>query len=156
MRSGCVQRRDRTSQKTNWVNVGGFAIFHLGAVAALFDFSWPACAVAIFLFWMCTGLGISMGYHRLHTHRSYQVPLGLEYFFAVCGTLTLEGARSSGWRPTESIIKSRTNPATRIRRGMVVGGLTWAAFWLGKASTMTPRSCRNTRPIWQKIISMSG
>jgi stearoyl-CoA desaturase (delta-9 desaturase) len=40
---------------------------------------------------MCTGLGISMGYHRLHTHRSYQVPLALEYFFAVCGTLTLEG-----------------------------------------------------------------
>jgi stearoyl-CoA desaturase (delta-9 desaturase) len=40
---------------------------------------------------MCSGLGISMGYHRLHTHRSYQVPLALEYFFAVCGTLTLEG-----------------------------------------------------------------
>jgi stearoyl-CoA desaturase (delta-9 desaturase) len=32
-----------------------------------------------------------MDYHRLHTHRSYQVPLGLEYFFAVCGALTLEG-----------------------------------------------------------------
>jgi stearoyl-CoA desaturase (delta-9 desaturase) len=68
-----------------------FAIFHLGAVAALFTFSWPVFAVAIFLFWMCTSLGISMGYHRLHTHRSYQVPLGLEYFFAVCGALTLEG-----------------------------------------------------------------
>jgi stearoyl-CoA desaturase (delta-9 desaturase) len=40
---------------------------------------------------MCTGLGISMGYHRLHTHRSYEVPLALEYFFAICGTLTLEG-----------------------------------------------------------------
>jgi stearoyl-CoA desaturase (delta-9 desaturase) len=32
-----------------------------------------------------------MGYHRLHTHRSYQVPRWLEYFFAICGTLTLEG-----------------------------------------------------------------
>jgi stearoyl-CoA desaturase (delta-9 desaturase) len=32
-----------------------------------------------------------MGYHRLHTHRSYKVPLWLEYFFALCGTLTLEG-----------------------------------------------------------------
>jgi stearoyl-CoA desaturase (delta-9 desaturase) len=32
-----------------------------------------------------------MGYHRLHTHRSYRVPKALEYFFAVCGTLTLEG-----------------------------------------------------------------
>jgi len=32
-----------------------------------------------------------MGYHRLHTHRSFKVPRWLEYFFAVCGTLTLEG-----------------------------------------------------------------
>jgi fatty-acid desaturase len=32
-----------------------------------------------------------MGYHRLHTHRSYKVPLWLEYFFALCGSLTLEG-----------------------------------------------------------------
>ena len=54
-------------------------------------FSWRALAVALFLFWMCTGLGISMGYHRLHTHRSYRMPLALEYFLAVCGALTLEG-----------------------------------------------------------------
>ncbi len=77
--------------KTNWINVTAFLLFHLGAIAALFVFSWQAFAVAIFLYWMCTGLGISMGYHRLHTHRSYQVPLWLEYFFAICGTLTLEG-----------------------------------------------------------------
>ncbi len=40
---------------------------------------------------MCIGLGIGMGYHRLHTHRSYKVPKLLEYFFAICGALTLEG-----------------------------------------------------------------
>jgi stearoyl-CoA desaturase (delta-9 desaturase) len=75
----------------NWTNVIAFGLFHLGFLAALFMFNWRALAVALFLYWMCTGLGISMGYHRLHTHRSYQVPLALEYFFAVCGTLTLEG-----------------------------------------------------------------
>ena len=32
-----------------------------------------------------------MGYHRLLTHRSYRVPLWLEYFLALCGTLALEG-----------------------------------------------------------------
>ena len=79
------------SPRINWTNIIAFGLFHVGAVAALFVFSWQAFAVALFLYWMCTGLGISMGYHRLHTHRSYQVPLALEYFFAVCGTLTLEG-----------------------------------------------------------------
>jgi stearoyl-CoA desaturase (delta-9 desaturase) len=78
-------------QSMNWTNIVAFGLLHAGAVAALFMFNWQALAVALFLYWMCTGLGISMGYHRLHTHRSYQVPLPLEYFFAVCGTLTLEG-----------------------------------------------------------------
>ena len=75
----------------NWVTTIVLALFHIGAIAALFMFSWRSFAIAAFLFWMATGLGISLGYHRLHTHRSYQVPLWLEYFFAVCGTLTLEG-----------------------------------------------------------------
>lgn len=78
-------------QKINWTNAVVFALLHGGAIAASFMFSWQACAVAVFLYWITTGLGISMGYHRLHTHRSYQVPLALEYFFAVCGTLTLQG-----------------------------------------------------------------
>ena len=67
------------------------ALLHIGAVAAFFLFSWKALAAAVLLLWIATGLGISMGYHRLHTHRSYKVPRALEYFFALCGTLTLEG-----------------------------------------------------------------
>ena len=156
MRSGWVQRRGGTSEETNWVNVAAFAIFHLGAVAALFHFSWPAFAVAIFLFWMCTGLGISMGYHRLHTHRSYRVPLGLEYFFAVCGALTLEGGPIF-WVATHRIHHQKSDqPGDPHSPRDGAGGLTWAGFWLGKANTMTPRSCQNTRPISQNIISMSG
>jgi stearoyl-CoA desaturase (delta-9 desaturase) len=75
----------------NWITTLTLVVLHIGAIAALFFFSWKALAVAVFLYWMATGLGISMGYHRLHTHRSYKVPRWLEYFFAVCGALTLEG-----------------------------------------------------------------
>jgi stearoyl-CoA desaturase (delta-9 desaturase) len=32
-----------------------------------------------------------MGYHRLLVHRGYQVPKAVEYFLAMCGTLSLEG-----------------------------------------------------------------
>jgi len=77
--------------KINWFVATILALLHLGAVAALFMFNWWALASAVFLLWVSTGLGISMGYHRLHTHRSYKVPLALEYFFALCGTLALEG-----------------------------------------------------------------
>ena len=65
--------------------------FHVGAIAALYFISWKLVAITAVLYWMCTGLGISLGYHRLHTHRSYVVPQPLEFFFALCGALTLEG-----------------------------------------------------------------
>jgi stearoyl-CoA desaturase (delta-9 desaturase) len=75
----------------NWPTIVVLVILHVGAIAALFMFSWANLAVTLFLLWFATGLGISMGYHRLHTHRSYQVPRALEYLFAVCGALTFEG-----------------------------------------------------------------
>jgi len=89
-------------QKTNCPVTIIMAFLHVGAIAALFFFNWQILAATIFLYWMTTGLGISMGYHRLHTHRSYKVPVGLEYFFAVCGALTLEGGPIS-WVATHRI-----------------------------------------------------
>lgn len=64
---------------------------HLGAVAAVFAFSWPALAVAIVLYWIAGGLGVGLGYHRLLTHRAFKVPKPVEYLLAVCGTLALQG-----------------------------------------------------------------
>ncbi len=75
----------------NWLNVTVLVLLHLGAIAALFFFNWKALAAAVILYWVGMSLGVSMGYHRLHTHRSYKLPRLLEYFFAVCGSLTLEG-----------------------------------------------------------------
>ncbi len=79
------------NNKLNWATTSALLVIHAGAIAALFMFSWKNLAVGLLLYWMCTGLGISLGYHRLHTHRSFKVPLWLEYFFAICGSLTLEG-----------------------------------------------------------------
>jgi stearoyl-CoA desaturase (delta-9 desaturase) len=75
----------------NWATSIAMVVFHVGAIAALFFFSWHIFFATVFLYWMTTGLGISLGYHRLHTHRSYVVAKPLEYFFAICGALTLEG-----------------------------------------------------------------
>jgi fatty-acid desaturase len=65
--------------------------FHVQAVAAFWMFSWTNLIVALTLYWVSIGLGISMGYHRLHTHRGFKTFKPFEYFLAVCGTLTLEG-----------------------------------------------------------------
>src|ERR1700691_2577184 len=88
--------------KMNWPTSLVLVLFHIGAIAALFMFSWRNLLVSMVLYWITVGWGISLGYHRLHTHRSYKVPLGLEYFFAVCGALTLEGGPIS-WVATHRI-----------------------------------------------------
>ena len=75
----------------NWITSSIMILLHIGAIGALFCFSWKALIVSAVLYWATIGFGIGMGYHRLLTHRSYKVPKLVEYFFAVCGTLTLEG-----------------------------------------------------------------
>ena len=75
----------------NWITTSIMVLLHIGAIGALFMFSWKAVIISAVLYWMTIGFGIGMGYHRLLTHRSYKVPRAVEYFFAVCGTLTLEG-----------------------------------------------------------------
>ena len=68
-----------------------FAAFHVGAIVALFYFTWSALAVAVITYILAINVGIGMGYHRLLTHRGYKVPKWLEYSIAVCATLALEG-----------------------------------------------------------------
>jgi fatty-acid desaturase len=80
-----------TNKRPNWLIILVLTFLHLGAAAALFMFSWHGLATAVVLYWVAVGFGISLGYHRLHTHRSYKLPRLLEYFLAVCATLTLEG-----------------------------------------------------------------
>ncbi|MGH9487160.1 MAG: acyl-CoA desaturase [Terriglobales bacterium] len=78
-------------QGLNWPTALVLVLLHAGAVAALFFFTWKAFLVAAMLYWIAIGGGIGMGYHRLHTHRSYKVPLWLEYALAICGTMTMQG-----------------------------------------------------------------
>ena len=77
--------------KLNMGTTVALVLFHLGALAAPFFFTWTNLAVALALYWVSMSWGIGMGYHRLHTHRGYKVPKPLEYFLALCGSLALEG-----------------------------------------------------------------
>ena len=76
--------------RINWLTCVVLVWFHVQAIAAFFSFTWTNLIVAAVLYWIAIGLGISMGYHRLHTHRGFKTYKWFEYFLAVCGTLTLE------------------------------------------------------------------
>ncbi len=99
---------DRAPGRINWTTSIFMIIFHLGALAALFVFSWRAFAVTVLLWWVAGSLGIGMGHHRLLTHRGYKTPKAIEYFLTICGTLTLEGGPID-WVVTHRIHHAHTD-----------------------------------------------
>jgi sn-1 stearoyl-lipid 9-desaturase len=100
---------DRTfKQPLNWTTTSFMILFHVGAIAALFMFSWKALILGVFLYWVAGSLGIGMGYHRLLTHRGYKTPLWVEYVLTTCGTLALEGGPIA-WVATHRIHHQNTD-----------------------------------------------
>jgi len=84
-------RAATVSDGINWLTLLVVAAFHLGALAAFFFFSWQRLGVMLVLYVVAINIGIGMCYHRLLTHRGYQVPKWLEYLMSICATLALEG-----------------------------------------------------------------
>ncbi|MBD0334152.1 MAG: fatty acid desaturase [Cyanobacteria bacterium Co-bin13] len=76
----------------NWPTSLFMVAVHIGALFALLpsNFRWSAVGVALFLHWFTGCLGITLGWHRLIAHRSFQVPKWLEYFFVFCGSLACQ------------------------------------------------------------------
>ncbi len=67
-----LNRKQAANDEVNWITAGFMMMFHVGAVAAIFFFTWKAFFVACFLWWVSGSLGIGMCYHRLLTHRRLQ------------------------------------------------------------------------------------
>jgi stearoyl-CoA desaturase (delta-9 desaturase) len=89
--SASVSEIHHHPEKPNWLTIVVFSLFHIGAVAALFNFTWTRFWVAFAIYWVAISWGIGMGYHRLLTHRGYKCPQWFERFLAICGALSLEG-----------------------------------------------------------------
>lgn len=76
-----------------WSNAIAFCAIHLIAASA-FAMSRPGWRplVLFYLNWQLATLGITLGYHRLWSHRSYTAMLPLRVIYALCGTLGFQGS----------------------------------------------------------------
>jgi sn-1 stearoyl-lipid 9-desaturase len=76
-----------------WSTLSIVILFHLIAVGfGIFTFSIPNF-IAFFILYVITGLGITLGYHRLFTHNSFVVNNSvLKVIIAIAGTLALQGS----------------------------------------------------------------
>jgi len=80
----------RPKLRIKWDIVLGIVALHLGVLFAPVTFTWRAFWVFVVLQFM-TGLGVTVAYHRLLTHRSFRTPKWLEYLLTLCGSLSIQG-----------------------------------------------------------------
>ena len=74
----------------HWGNTLMLTGVHVVALAAPWYFSWSGLAWCVVLFWVTSGLGITLGWHRLLTHRSFETYRPVRLLLTVIGCLTLQ------------------------------------------------------------------
>ncbi len=78
-----------------YVNLGAVVLPFVATIAAivlLWNSVVSATDLAILaVMYVLTGLGVTVGFHRLLTHRSFQVAKPVEYTFAVLGSMAVQG-----------------------------------------------------------------
>jgi stearoyl-CoA desaturase (delta-9 desaturase) len=76
-------------------NLGAVVLPFLATLVAVVflwnDFVGPADLAIAAAMYLLTAVGVTVGFHRLLTHRSFQTPKWLEYVFAVLGSMAVQG-----------------------------------------------------------------
>lgn len=115
----------------DWLAVAFFSSVHLLALLAPWFFSWSALGVMLFLHWFLGSIGICLGYHRLLSHRSFQVPQWLEYGIALIGATALQGGPIfwvAGHRLHHAYTEDETKDPYSARRGFWWSHMLWIFY----------------------------
>lgn len=88
--------RPRTSWPSRLAGVVGVAVPPLGVIAAAY-LLWDSAVhpVDLTLFaglYVACGLGITVGFHRLFSHKSFETMAGLRVLLAILGSMAMQGA----------------------------------------------------------------
>ena len=75
-----------------WGTIVFMVAIHILSLVAIQPKFWslPAITSLLFFYWVTACLGVTLGYHRLLSHRSFIVPRWLERFFATCGAISCQ------------------------------------------------------------------
>ena len=132
--------------QVHWVYAGTLLTGHIVALLALWPyfFSWTGLilmVIGVHVF----GQGITIGYHRLLTHRSFRTPRWVEHCFAVIGICCLQDTPVR-WVATHRIHHNHSDegedPHTPLVNFIWLGGL---VFVLGAHLAVLPDSRERKR-----------
>ncbi|KAI4528276.1 hypothetical protein K525DRAFT_291292 [Schizophyllum commune Loenen D] len=79
-----------------WSNAIFFSLTHIAALIGVYYYPptampWQTLVFA-FLTWQLADFGITMGYHRLYSHRAYRAALAVRVVLALLGTIAFQGS----------------------------------------------------------------
>lgn len=84
-------RRRLKANQFDWPVVIGIAAMHVGCLFAPFYFSWSGLVICLVFAWLTAGMGITLCFHRLLTHRSFSTPNWFKYLLTAVGCLACQG-----------------------------------------------------------------
>ncbi len=119
-----------TGQETlDWRIISYLVIVHALAIYGLFHSSWQNAAI-FFALYVFAGLGITFGFHRLFTHRSFKVPKPIEYLAAFAGTLALQGSvlKWVGHHRMHHAYSDKTKDPHNATRGFWFSHIFWTCY----------------------------
>lgn len=131
MTSKLVSTSPENQPGLNGLAVTFFSTVHALALLAPWFFSWSALGVTLFLHWLLGSIGICLGYHRLLSHRSFQVPQWLEYAIAFIGALALQGGPIfwvAGHRLHHAFTEDEDKDPYSARRGFWWSHMLWLFY----------------------------
>ncbi|KAJ5725194.1 uncharacterized protein N7483_006551 [Penicillium malachiteum] len=115
----------------NWINTSLILVVPIfGCIAAFFTELKPVTAAWAILYYFWTGLGITAGYHRLWSHRSYEAGLPLKIFLACVGGGAVQG--SIRWWSSKHRAHHRWTDTVKdpysVRKGVWYSHFMWMAL----------------------------
>lgn len=70
----------------------GLIIIHIGSLYAILNLNWNIETIAVlFITYQIKSLGITIGFHRLFTHRAFKANSFIQFMLALMGTLAGQG-----------------------------------------------------------------
>lgn len=86
---------EKITLKLRLINIAGVTLPFIGLILAIIllwgvAFNWVYLAILVGMY-LASGLGITIGYHRFFTHKSFKAPRWVAAMLAVMGSMALEG-----------------------------------------------------------------
>lgn len=124
------------TRKNNWVNITFFTVTTLagiiGAPVYVYHYGISTAEVALFLFYFsATGLGITVGYHRLFAHATYKTNRVVRFFLLFFGAAAFQQSAlqwSAQHRDHHRYVDTDRDPYS-IGKGFFYAHIGWLIFW---------------------------